>query len=69
MWIEVDVDGNGTKFLNLNRVTMVVINKDDNSMIAYESLNGVSDNRLFKGINANALIEQLRDTGKGGENN
>lgn len=63
MWI--DIDGSGTRFLNIDRAAMVVIDKDENSMKVYESLNGLSDSRFFEDINANEIIEQLRGTGNG----
>lgn len=63
MWI--DIDGNGTRFLNIDRAAMVVIDKDENSMKVYESLNGLFDSRFFEDINANEIIEQLRGTGNG----
>ena len=68
MWI--DIDGDGTRFLNLNRATMVCIDKDDNSMKVYESLNGIFDNRTFEGINTNKIIKLLRGADNGrAENN
>ena len=63
MWI--DLDGDGTRFLNIDKASMVAVDKDDDSMKVYESLTGINDCRIFCGINANKIIEQLRGRDNG----
>lgn len=65
MWI--DIDGDGTRFLNLDRASMVVVDRGDNSMKVYENLTGIKNSRVFNGINASEIIERLRYTGGKGE--
>lgn len=55
MWI--DVDGNGTRFLNINRITMISIDKDDNSMVV--CFDG-ENYKYFKDVDAVGIIEQFR---------
>ena len=59
MWI--DVDGNETRFLNIDRIVMISIDKDDNSMFVY--LDG-ENCKYFKNVDIARIIEQFREVNK-----
>ena len=62
MWI--DIGGDGTRFLNSDKVAMIAADRDDNSLAIYGHING-TDCNFFRDVDVNRIIEQLRGTGNG----